>query len=179
MDPQLVKLSRFLSLVLRHEPQAAGVELDAEGWAEVDELLAGMAARNRPMSRETLERVVRENDKGRFAFSEDGLRIRARQGHSVDVDLALEPLVPPETLYHGTPERFLEAILREGLKKMQRHHVHLSATKETAIAVGARRGSPAILAIDSGAMHRDGFAFYRTENGVWLTDHVPPRYVKV
>lgn len=179
MDSQLVKLSRFLSLVLRHQPQAAGVELDVEGWVDIDSLLTGMAAHNRPISRETLERVVHENDKGRFAFSEDGQRIRARQGHSVDIDLALEPLLPPETLFHGTPERFVEAILRDGLRKMQRHHVHLSATRETATAVGARRGSPVILVVDAGVMYRDGFAFYRSENGVWLTDHVPPRYLKV
>lgn len=177
MSSELTKLGRFVSLVLRHNPSAAGVQLDAEGWVEVDALLKGLAAHGRPTSRETLDRLVRENDKARYAYSEDGSRIRARQGHSLEVDLALSPQTPPDVLFHGTAVRFVSSILADGLKKMNRHHVHLSATPATAETVGARRGECTVLQIDAAAMHRDGFTFYCSENGVWLTDHVPPSYV--
>ena len=176
-DPNLVKVSKFLSLVLRHRPGAIGLTLDPQGWANVDELIARAAAKGQPLTRDLLGRLVAESDKRRFSFSDDGARIRANQGHSVAVDLALEPLEPPETLYHGTVERFLESIEREGLRRGQRHHVHLSVDPETARAVGERRGVPIVLRVAAGAMWRDGFAFYRSANGVWLTELVPPSYL--
>jgi putative RNA 2'-phosphotransferase len=172
------KSSKFLSLILRHQPEMIGVALDPQGWIEVDVLLAALARHGHPLSRGELEHLVANNDKKRFAFSEDGRRIRANQGHSTAVDLALEPRVPPERLYHGTVERFLTGIFSEGLKKGERHHVHLSPDGEIAARVGQRRGKPVILEIAAGAMHRAGHVFFRSENGVWLTDHVPPQFLE-
>lgn len=170
-------LGRFLSLVLRHQPQAAGITLDRHGWAEVDALLAGCARAGKAMSREDLLRIVRENDKQRYSLSPDGTRIRANQGHSVPVELDLAEQTPPPRLYHGTATRFLESIRREGITRRSRQQVHLSATVETAAAVGARHGSPVILPIDTAAMVRDGFCFWLSDNGVWLCEAVPWRYV--
>lgn len=169
-----VKISKYLSKILRHNPQRIGVELDSAGWVDIDVLLdkVGMV-----IDRTDLERVVAESDKKRFAISDDGLRIRANQGHSVDVDLGLDPAVPPNVLYHGTVEGILDSILQEGLKPMGRQHVHLSADVETATKVGARRGKPVILEIASGQMAQDGKTFWCSDNGVWLTDHVPPSYL--
>jgi putative RNA 2'-phosphotransferase len=147
------------------------------GWVEVNALLAASAHRGFPISRDELEEVVARNDKKRFAFDESGALIRAQQGHSAPVDLELELATPPTTLYHGTPERNLTAILQDGLLKMRRHHVHLSSDEATARVVGARRGRPVVLAVDAEKMHRDGHAFYRSGNGVWLVEHVPPRYL--
>ncbi|KAK0403525.1 hypothetical protein QR680_016973 [Steinernema hermaphroditum] len=144
--------SKFLSLVLRHKPEAAGIALDANGWADVLELLAALHRRNRPMTRPQLEQLVAGCPKQRFAFSEDGTRIRANQGHSVGVDLQLTPLRPPELLFHGTVPRFADSIRRDGLQKMNRHHVHLSEDRETASTVGRRRGTPTVLTIRSGDM---------------------------
>ena len=169
-------ISKFLSLVLRHDPAAAGVSLDAGGWVDVDALLVGAAKAGTPFTREELEAVVAASDKQRFSVSDDGQRIRANQGHSVAVDLGLLPRTPPAVLYHGTVERFREAIKREGLRPMQRQHVHLSADPETASAVGQRRGKPLILTIDAAALHAAGHTFYLSANGVWLTDAVPPGY---
>jgi putative RNA 2'-phosphotransferase len=177
MDPNLVKTSKFLSLVLRHRPEAIGLALDAQGWADVDELIARAAAQGHRLTRELLGRVVAENDKRRFALSDDGARIRANQGHSIPVDLALERQEPPEILYHGTSERSLASIEREGLRRGQRHHVHLSADPETARNVGARHGRPVVLRVAAGAMWRHGVVFYRSANGVWLTAAVPPDYL--
>lgn len=174
-----VGLSKFLSYVLRHRPDEIGLELDAGGWASVDELLERAADHGRAISRDALEAVVASNDKRRFRLSDDGRRIRASQGHSIPVDLGLEPREPPATLFHGTAARFLDAIRVEGLRPAARHHVHLSTDPETARAVGARHGSPVILLVDGAAMQRDGHVFFRSENGVWLTDHVPPRYLTV
>ena len=180
MTPQqLTSTSKFLSLVLRHKPSTIGLSLDAAGWANVDELLARAAAANHSLSRALLEKVVETSDKKRFAFSEDGLRIRANQGHSVDVELGLPPLAPPARLYHGTASRFLDAILAEGLAKRQRHHVHLSESTETATAVGRRYGELVLLAVDAQRMSAEGFLFFRSENNVWLTDHVPPVYLSI
>lgn len=173
-----VSKSKFLSLVLRHKPETIGITLDANGWIDVDALLTAMAAHGRPLSLPDLERIVRENDKTRFALSEDNKRIRANQGHSVEVDLALQPQAPPEKLFHGTVEKFLPSILRDGLQKGQRHHVHLSPDVETAIKVGERRGKPIILEISSGEMHRNGHAFFVSGNGVWLVDQVPPPFIQ-
>ncbi|HET7229842.1 MAG TPA: RNA 2'-phosphotransferase [Longimicrobium sp.] len=177
MDRSLVRASKFLSLVLRHDPGRIGLSLDPAGWAEVDELLSAAARAGVAIDRETLERVVAENGKQRFALSADGTRIRANQGHSVRVDLGLEPQTPPELLYHGTASRFVESIRAGGLHSAQRTHVHLSADEATARAVGQRHGRPVILTIAAGRMHRDGHAFFRAENGVWLAAAVPVDYI--
>jgi putative RNA 2'-phosphotransferase len=165
--------------VLRHDPAAAGIELDAAGWVDVDVLLAALARHGRPLTREQLDHVVAANDKRRFAYSEDGRRIRASQGHSVPVDLGLEPAAPPPVLYHGTTGRVLDAAFREGLRPMSRHAVHLSADRETAVRVGARHGRPVVLAVDAAAMAAAGRVFRVSANGVWLTDAVPPEYLSV
>jgi putative RNA 2'-phosphotransferase len=178
MNKQLVEISKFLSFVLRHNPQAIGITLDAEGWVVVDELLAAAARHGHRFTRQLLEDVVATNDKKRFAFSPDGLLIRANQGHSVEVDLGLVPVEPPELLYHGTVERFLDSIREKGLVRGMRHHVHLSADRETAGRVGQRRGRPLVLVVEAAFMHRDGHRFYRSENGVWLTETVPPAYLR-
>ena len=175
-DP-IVATSKLLSYVLRHRPDSIGLALDANGWTGVDELLARLAAAGHAVDRALLERVVAYNDKQRFAFSDDGTRIRASQGHSVAVDLALAPSMPPDVLYHGTASRFLKSILAAGLRASGRHHVHLSADVDTARRVGARHGFPAVLQVDARRMHADGLAFYRSDNGVWLTDAVLPRYL--
>lgn len=172
-DP-LVGASKFMSLVLRHDPAAADVTLDPNGWVEIDRLVAGSRGK---LSHDLVARVVRENDKKRFALSDDGARVRAVQGHSVAVELDLRPSAPPETLFHGTVERFIAAIMREGLDRRSRQHVHLSADAETATKVGARRGEAIILEVAAGAMERGGHTFFRAENGVWLTDAVPPRFI--
>jgi putative RNA 2'-phosphotransferase len=178
-DKRRVKVSKYLSKHLRHEPGRLGLELQPGGWVGVDELLAACAAHRFPLSREELEEVVAQNDKQRFAFDETGTRIRASQGHSVEVDLQLQPVEPPPVLYHGTPERNREVLEAFGLKKMARHHVHLSPDEETARKVGERRGRPIIFAVDAAAMHRDGHTFYRSANGVWLVDEVPPQYLRL
>lgn len=171
-----IKLGRFLSLVLRHRPSAAGITLDAHGWADVDELLSGVRRTGRRIDMDTLERIVRENNKRRYSFNEDHTKIRANQGHSIPVDVELKKEIPPRRLYHGTVERFLPSIRREGIRKMGRQYVHLSADYQTAEEVGRRRGTPVVIVIDAEAMARDGAVFYLSENGVWLCDHVAPEY---
>jgi putative RNA 2'-phosphotransferase len=173
-----VHISKFLSLVLRHKPDEIGITLDEAGWVDVDTLLEAMGRHGTKVSREELEHVVATNSKKRFALSDDGRRIRASQGHSVAVDLGLEPQVPPETLFHGTADRFLEGIRRTGLEKRERQHVHLSATAETATSVGQRHGRPVVLRIRAGEMHRAGMKFYLSANGVWLTEAVPAGYIE-
>ncbi|MDP2314624.1 MAG: RNA 2'-phosphotransferase [Pseudomonadota bacterium] len=172
-------LSHRLSYVLRHRPDAAGISLDAAGWADVDALLAGLDAQGCGVDLAQLEHVVDTNDKQRFELDADATHIRARQGHSVAVALGYTPLVPPEILFHGTVAAALPAIREAGLQKMRRHAVHLSADEETAARVGARRGVACVLSVRAGALHRDGGIFFRTENGVWLTDAVPPAYVGI
>jgi putative RNA 2'-phosphotransferase len=174
---QRTRISKFLSYVLRHNPGEIGLEPDPAGWVDVDALLAALEAEGRPLTRSELDEVVTTNDKQRFAFSPDGRRIRAAQGHSIAVDHDYEPADPPATLYHGTVEAVLPAIRKQGLRKMLRHHVHLSADEETARAVGARRGRPVILRIDAAAMVAAGHVFFRSSNGVWLTDSVPPGFI--
>lgn len=176
-DKQSTKHSRFLSLVLRHEPEAAGVSLDEAGWVEVALLLDGCARVGRAITRPELEEIVATNDKKRFAFSEDGLRIRANQGHSIEVELGYQPQVPPEQLFHGTATRFLGSIYAQGLQKGERHHVHLSLDEKTAIQVGGRHGKVVVLVVRSGAMHAAGHPFFVSENGVWLVDHVPVEFL--
>ena len=176
-DRRSWSLSKYLSKYLRHRPEELGLALMPGGWVEVDALLAASAQRGFPISRDELEEVVTRNDKKRFAFDESGTLIRAQQGHSAPVDLELEPARPPELLYHGTPEHNLVAIRRDGLLKMRRHHVHLSTDEAMARVVGARRGRPVVLAVHAEKMLRDGYVFYRSGNGVWLVQQVPPRYL--
>ena len=171
------KLSIFLSLVLRHQPEAAGIKLDEHGWANVDELITGIQNTGRKINMEILEEIVRIDNKQRYSFSEDKTLIRANQGHSILVDVELEEKQPPEILYHGTADRFLESILREGLKPMSRLYVHLSAEIETAENVGKRHGRPAVLKVNSGSMYKNGIKFYRAENGVWLVKSVDSKYL--
>lgn len=171
-------LSKFLSLILRHEPEAIGLRLDAEGWADVDELIAKAAAHGKRYDRALLQELVRDNDKQRFKLSDDGQRIRANQGHSVDIDLALAPIEPPALLYHGTATRHADAIRAEGLRKQSRQHVHLSADRDTALKVGSRHGRPVVLQVRAGEMHTRGIAFFRADNGVWLTDAVAVEFIE-
>lgn len=177
MTPSLVHHSKFLSLVLRHQPDKIGLVLDGSGWANVEELLERAAEHGRSLTREILEQIVAENDKQRFILSDDGRRIRANQGHSVKIDLALMPVEPPATLYHGTATRFIESIRATGLNSGSRQHVHLSADEVTATKVGQRHGKPVILLIQAVAMHAAGHAFYLSANGVWLTGRVPVEFI--
>ena len=178
MSPDLVQLSKFLSLVLRHKPEEIGLTLDPNGWAGVEELLRLANARGKRLTRELLERIVVENDKKRFAFSTDGQRIRASQGHSVEIDLALSPATPPELLFHGTATRFLASIRTQGLIPGSRQHVHLSHDAATARNVGQRHGRPAILTIAAQTMSTAGHLFYLSANQVWLTPHVPVEFIE-
>lgn len=171
-----IKLGRFLSLVLRHDPGAAGVTLDEHGWADVQRLLAGVNRTGRKIDLNTLERIVRENNKQRYSFNGDHTKIRANQGHSLQVDVELKAVKPPRYLYHGTASRFLSSIQREGIQKMNRQYVHLSGDFETAMAVGKRHGIPVVIIVDAWAMARDGMTFYQSENGVWLCEQVPAQY---
>lgn len=177
-DP-LLDTSKLLSYVLRHRPESIGLTLDANGWAEIDDLLVCCAAHGKSLDRALLDRVVAQNDKQRFAFSADGARIRASQGHSIAVDLALPAVAPPDVLYHGTASRFLKAILADGLHAGGRRHVHLSRDIGTARQVGTRHGFPVVLRVDARRMQGDGHVFYLSANAVWLTDAVPPRYLAV
>jgi putative RNA 2'-phosphotransferase len=177
MPVNMVRASKFLSLVLRHHPEIIGITLDKNGWADVDALLLALSIRDLPMTFEDLVTVVETNRKRRFAFDEERKRIRASQGHSVAVDLGYPPMVPPALLYHGTTERFLPTIRSEGLLCGRRTHVHLSVDRTTATQVGARRGRPVVLTIDANAMHCDGLTFHVSDNGVWLTEAVPPQYI--
>jgi putative RNA 2'-phosphotransferase len=179
MDPRTIRRSKFLTLVLRHRPGLLGIVLDGAGWVRLDVLLEALERHGHAMTRDELETIVREDDKQRFELTQDGLRIRASQGHSVPVDLGYEPIAPPDVLYHGTVARFLESILATGLAKGKRHHVHLSETRDAARRVGERRGAPVVLEVRAADMARDGFVFYRSANGVWLTDRVPARYVRI
>lgn len=175
---KLVSTSKFLSLVLRHRPEVIGAKLAPEGWLFIDELISRANAHGKAITLELLHDVVAKNDKKRFALSEDGLRIRASQGHSVSgVELNLEQKPPPEILFHGTVAAFLDSIRATGLQKRSRHHVHLSPDEETATKVGSRRGKPIILRIAAETMHRDGYQFHLSANGGWLVDTVPPTYL--
>ena len=176
-ERERTRTSKFLTLVLRHRPRAIGIELDANGWVAIDELLGKCAAHDKPISAAVLHEIVATSDKQRFAISDDGLRIRASQGHSVDVELGYQPCQPPALLYHGTVPRALESIRRAGLDKMKRHHVHLSPERDTASNVGQRRGNPIILVVRAGEMSAAGHEFFVSANGVWLTEHVPPAFI--
>lgn len=169
--------SKFLSLVLRHEPDRIGLKLGDAGWVGVTELLEAMNHHGIALTLDHLKHIVATSDKKRFAFSDDGTQIRANQGHSVEVDLQYKPEVPPEILYHGTATRFLDGIRQHGLQKMERHDVHLSAETKVTVQVGSRHGKPALLTIRAGEMHRAGHVFRRSANGVWLVAHVPPQFI--
>ena len=177
-NSRLVKISKYLSKHLRHQPERIGIKLAPGGWVAIDELLAACKKHSFPINRIELNEVVASNDKKRFSFDSTSTLIRANQGHSVEVDLQLEPAIPLDVLYHGTGHGAVEAILREGLCRMSRHHVHLSRDTTTAQKVGARHGRPVVFAVDSAAMHEAGYTFYCSENGVWLVDHVPPEYLQ-
>jgi putative RNA 2'-phosphotransferase len=176
-EERMIKVSKYLSKHLRHQPERIGLTLEPGGWVLIADLLEACERNAMRVTREELEEVVAENDKKRFAFDETGTKIRANQGHSVEVDLELAPATPPDILYHGTGAGSVAVIEREGLKKMRRHHVHLSEDTETARRVGARHGKPVIFEVDTQLMRRAGFTFYRSENGVWLVDAVPARYL--
>ena len=178
MNNDIVKISRFLSLVLRHEPAKIGITLDSAGWVGIEELLEACNAHGKNITAAQLDFVVENNDKKQFAFNEDKTRIRANQGHSVEVELEYQPTVPPMVLYHGTASRFLPAINEQGLLKGNRHHVHLSENVKTARAVGERHGKAVILVVRSEQMQQDGYHFFLSANGVWLTDHVPAKYIQ-
>lgn len=177
-EKETIRTSKYLSLILRHEPERVGLNLGEGGWVGVNDLLCAVNQHGVPLTLDQLKHVVATSDKKRFAFSEDGLRIRASQGHSVEVDLLYEPQKPPELLYHGTATRFLDGIRRDGLLKMERHDVHLSAETKVTFQVGGRHGQPALLTIRAGEMHRAGFVFRCSANGVWLVNQVPPQYIE-
>lgn len=174
----LKHISKFLSLVLRHKPEEIGIKMDPNGWVNVDELIEKCNARKRKLDFETLEEVVITNDKQRFAFNDEYTMIRANQGHTVNVDLQFEATQPLEYLYHGTVAKFVDEIKINGLKKMQRLHVHLSKDLDTAIKVGSRRGKPIILKVHAAKMYNDGLPFYLSKNGVWLCNEVPAKYIE-
>lgn len=177
-NSRLVKISKYLSKHLRHDPERIGLKLAPGGWVSVDELLAACKNHSFPINPAELKEVVANNDKKRFSFDATGTLIRANQGHSVEIDLQLEAVVPPDVLYHGAGHGAVEAILREGLRKMSRHHVHLSTDIITAKKVGTRHGRPIVFTVDAAAMHEEGYTFYCSDNGVWLVDNVPPNYLQ-
>lgn len=178
MEEKRIKtISKFLSLVLRHKPETIGINLDANGWASVSDLIQRSEAMGMKIEHAWLDWIVENNDKKRFAFNHDKTRIRANQGHSVKIDLGYTAQDPPENLYHGTGEKNVESIEKTGLLKKDRNHVHLSADPETARKVGQRHGKPVVFRVRAEAMSRDGYEFYLSENGVWLTDAVPAAYI--
>ena len=172
-----VRLGRFISLVLRHDPAAAGISLDENGWATIADLLTGMRSRGYAIDEEVLLRIVAENDKSRYSLSDDGLQIRANQGHSIEVDVELTQSTPPPVLYHGTALRFLDSIKSTGLRPQKRQYVHLSSDMDTAIRVGQRHGAPVVLHIDSAAMDAKHYVFLISKNQVWQTAEVPWQYI--
>jgi putative RNA 2'-phosphotransferase len=179
MEKNLKHLSKFISLVLRHKPEEIGLELDANGWADTKELIRRINEKGEGLTLEILKEIVETNDKKRFAFNEDHSMIRASQGHSIDIELGLEPVQPPEKLYHGTAEKNLASIMKTGIASQSRQHVHLSATIDTARQVGTRHGKPVVLTIDTAAMYKDGHVFFLSANKVWLTHSVPLKYIAV
>ncbi len=173
----LKETSKFISLILRHKPEEIGITLDEHGWANVDELIAGIA-KTQPFDMSMLEEIVRTDEKQRYSFNEDKTLIRANQGHSVPVDVELEQTTPPEILYHGTGEKYSASIEKQGLIPKSRLYVHLSSDYDTAVKVGTRHGKPVVYIVDAGEMQRNGYAFYLSVNGVWLTKNVPLQYLK-
>lgn len=176
-EKEITRISKFMSLVLRHQPGVLGISLDEQGWTSVPQLLLRMQEKGFDITAAVLEHVVTHNSKKRFAFNDDQSLIRASQGHSLDLDLGYAPQQPPGLLYHGTGEQSLASILASGLEKRNRHQVHLSSDRATALQVGQRHGRPVVLLVDAARMDTDGFAFYRSDNGVWLTEAVPAMYL--
>ena len=176
-DKELTKKSKFLSLVLRHRPELIGIQLDEQGWVAVNELIQKCNAHGKRYDLPSLQYIVENNNKKRFAFSEDGKKIRASQGHSIKIDLAYEAKQPPEFLYHGTANRFINSISQQGLHKRKRHHVHLTDNKTTAKQVGKRHGKVVVLIVKAKEMQEAGIEFFLSDNGVWLTDHVAVEYL--
>jgi putative RNA 2'-phosphotransferase len=168
----LTQQSKFLSLILRHDPSKIGITLDQNGWANVQDLIFKM-----PINLETLKKIVSIDSKQRYSFSEDGSKIRANQGHSIDVDIQLKPIQPPAILYHGTAKKFVPDIMKYGLKPMSRQYVHLSDNYDTALQVGARHGDPTVLSIDTGIAHTNNIEFYISENNIWLSKFIDPKYI--
>lgn len=177
-DKENIKISKFLSLVLRHKPEAIGIELDENGWTDVKMLIEKANKANVALNLEILKHIVETNSKKRFVFNDSFDKIRSNQGHSVQVDLGYEIKRPPEILFHGTAEKFRESILKKGISKGERHHVHLSTDMDTAVKVGSRHGKPFVFEVFSEKMFSDKYNFYLSENGVWLTDYVPSEYLK-
>jgi len=174
MKKELQRQSKFLSKILRHDPQSVGIVLSDKGWANVSDILKVLK-----IKKIELDEIVETNDKKRFEFDQHQLRIRARQGHSIEVDVELQSFIPTDYLYHGTASRFLDSIMKHGLEKQSRNHVHMSDNIQTATNVGSRHGSPVILQIDAVQMHKDGLDFYKSNNGVYLTDNVPTKYITI
>jgi len=174
-----IKLSKFLSLILRHKPEIIQIQLDKNGWANVNKLIKKLNNYGKKIDFETLKYIVKTNSKKRFAFNEDQSKIRANQGHSLKIDLNYPPVIPPKKLYHGTCEKFLKSILKNGLEKRNRQHVHLTSNIETAITVGQRHGKPVVLEIQTEKMHKKRHKFYLSENKIWLTNYVPIEYIKI
>lgn len=177
MKDQTKRISKLMSYVLRHNPAELDLDMDAQGWVSIEQLIVNARNKGKTINRDLLETVVRTNDKKRFSISEDGKMIRANQGHSITVDLSLAAVTPPPVLLHGTAKNNLDLIMKDGLNKMSRHLVHLSDNKMTATAVGSRYGKPIVLTIDAETMVEDGFEFYLSENGVWLVESVPAMYI--
>ena len=173
-----VQTGKFISLILRHNPQAIGIKLDENGWADTADLIAGLNRSGHIIDMAGLEKIVATNNKKRYSFNEDNTKIRANQGHSLDVDVELKTAAPPNLLFHGTADRYVDGIKKNGLQKQNRNHVHLSADRETATGVGKRHGRPVTLVIEAGKMHSDGYVFFLSENGVWLTGEVPTGYIR-
>ncbi|GAA4308412.1 RNA 2'-phosphotransferase [Mucilaginibacter gynuensis] len=178
-DKEITGISKFLSLVLRHQPLLIGIELDEQGWVSVDDLLTKANAHGNKLTPEILKHVVETNAKKRFAFDENGRKIRASQGHSIEVELGYEPQIPPDILFHGTGAQSVQSILQDGLIKRERQHVHLSMDITTAVQVGSRHGKPKVFEVLAGEMHNQGYVFYLSANKVWLTDNVPAHFLKL
>jgi putative RNA 2'-phosphotransferase len=174
------KISKFLSLILRHSPETIHVNMDKNGWVDINELIDNAHKyKNMYLNNDLIKTIVETNDKQRYMLSDDGKRIRANQGHSITVDLELESKVPPGILYHGTASRFLDSIMKEGLKPMRRQYVHLSLTEEIALTVGKRHGKPIILYINTKNMYEEGYKFFASENKIWLVKEVPVKYITI
>lgn len=178
-EKEATKISKFLSLVLRHQPETIDIELDNNGWVAVDELIHKSNEKGVVFDRELLFFLVETNAKKRFALNETKDKIRACQGHSIAIELGYENQEPPEILFHGTGQQSIESILKTGLEKRARQHVHLSKDVETAIKVGQRHGKPVVLKVLATQMYQANYSFYLAENGVWLTDFVPANYLEL
>lgn len=178
MKDKTKRISKLMSYVLRHNPAELKLDMDEQGWVSIEQLIVNARNKGKTISLDLVEEAVRTNDKKRFSISEDGKRVRANQGHSITIDLSLEVVTPPPVLLHGTATKNLDSIMSQGLRKRNRHHVHLSENKSTALAVGTRYGKPTLLKVDAEKMAKDGFEFYRSENDVWLVDSVPEKYIK-